>query len=295
MACARRFSFEGDDAAYIRFLEDRVHELESTLQTSISREAQVQRMDLPQSHSAKSQVNNICEGTSDCRTQSVRGSENAVPGCLGDGTRLANARQAEGQDTQPSDDARGATFEIIEFNPFRDPKLHLNKGKPEARSQTAKKQRQLLSQFTRFIRDLPKSEVWLEWVSVSDSERQRIIHHLIQGFAPTGLKASPPGILSTELAILAEYGNSMAKSSTTPRQFTCFRELIFCSLCAVALRSVENKEEVYETMRKVFGSDAGTKTFEALIRGAKWINHAICLLSRTGWALQSWDIILLGK
>ncbi|KAJ6042970.1 uncharacterized protein N7446_007592, partial [Penicillium canescens] len=71
------------------------------------------------------------------------------------------------------------------------------------------------------------------------------------GFAPCDEpkvllnKTSKP----TKIFILHQYGNSMKSSSTTNRQLTCFRELIFCSLCAVALTAVESKDDVYETMR----------------------------------------------
>ncbi|KAJ6002336.1 hypothetical protein N7522_007563 [Penicillium canescens] len=97
----------------------------------------------------------------------------------------------------------------------------------------------------------------------------------LQGFAPCDEpkvllnKTSKP----TKIFILHQYGNSMKSS--------------------IALTAVESKDDVYETMRGVFGSDAYSKRFETLIRGAKWVNKVISLLSHTRWALRSWDIFLV--
>jgi hypothetical protein len=296
MTCERRIQFEGNDGAYIRFLEARIFELESTLERSLPQTSHIRSSHYPENHGDSSRVDNMCRVTNNSRRQTSSESENSAHGDLDGGTRLAFARRGGHQGSQDYNDARGNSLEIIEYNPSRDTNLHLKKRKENARSQSAQGRLQMLSNFTSFISDLPESKTWKEWVSVSDFERETILRGLVQGFAPSeGLKILPSRTSkSTQISILRDYGNSMKTSRTTNKQLACFRELIFCSLCAVALRSAESKDDVYETMREVLGSDAYSKRFEALVRGAKWVNHAISLLSHTGWGLRSWDIILLG-
>lgn len=296
MAHDRRIQFEGDDAAYVRFLEARIFELEGILQRSFPQEAPVGRIPSPESHGDSSRANSMCESSNNCRRQTISESENSAQERFDDGTRLAFTSQGEHQDVHDRDDTRECTFQVIEYNPSCDANLHLKKGKQAARSESEEGRLQTLSKFTCFISDLPKSKAWKEWVSVSDSQRERFIRGLVQGFASSEQpRVLPPrGSEFTKISILDEYGNSIKSSDTTNRQLTCFRELIFCSLCAVTLRSAERKDDVYEIMRGVFGSDAHSKRFETLVRGAKWVNHAISLLSHTRWALRSWDIILVG-
>lgn len=296
MACERRVQFEGDDASYIRFLEARVLELENIIQQSLPQRAHLRRTLFPTSHGDSSRANSTCGAVYNCTRQGISEPEDSAQRRQDDGTRQAFASRSEHQDIQQHDDARGCTFKVIEYNPSRDANFCLKNRKQGGQSQSAERQLQVLSEFTCFIRDLPKSNAWKEWVSVDDSQRVSLIRGLVEGFAPTEvLKVLPrKSPMSTELAILHEYGNSMKTSSTTDRQLTCFRELIFCSLCAVALRSAKNKDDVYEAMRGVFGSDAYSKKFKALVRGAKWVNHIISLLLHTKWALRSWDIALVG-
>ncbi|CDM29690.1 unnamed protein product [Penicillium roqueforti FM164] len=81
-------------------------------------------------------------------------------------------------------------------------------------------------------------------------------------------------------------------SQPTKRPFACFQELIFCLLCTVALE-VTLKENVFQAMQSVFHCDANSKSLRGRIRGAKWANRAIYLLSRTNWGSRSWDIIYI--
>ncbi|KAJ5593079.1 hypothetical protein N7537_009983 [Penicillium hordei] len=76
--------------------------------------------------------------------------------------------------------------------------------------------------------------------------------------------------------------------------FARFKELLFCSLCAVALE-VMPKEIVFQYMQSVFCCDAQPKALRGRIRGAKWANRAIYLLSRTNWGSCSWDIIYVAS
>ncbi|SPB49721.1 unnamed protein product [Aspergillus niger] len=205
-------------------------------------------------------------------------------------------RPAFASDGIDQENARGSTFKVIEYNPPCDetsrPK---NRERGGAQSQSAERQHQALSEFKRLICDLPRTETWKEWISVADPKREEFVRGLVEGFAPPDVLSALPrkSPMSTELALLHEYGNSVKVSCATGRQWKNFRELIFCSLCAVALRSTRSNDDVYEAMRNVFGSDAKTKSLEALVRGAKWVNRTISLLTNTEWALRGWDTAFL--
>lgn len=289
MACGRRIQFEGDDASYIRFLEGRVLELESAIRQSLPQRARLQRIVSPVRHGVSSRFNSMC-GADDNRTRQ-RISE--PEGSAQDG----GTRPAFASDGIDQENARGSTFKVIEYNPPCDetsrPK---NRERGGAQSQSAERQHQALSEFKRLICDLPRTETWKEWISVADPKREEFVRGLVEGFAPPDVLSALPrkSPMSTELALLHEYGNSVKVSCATGRQWKNFRELIFCSLCAVALRSTRSNDDVYEAMRNVFGSDAKTKSLEALVRGAKWVNRTISLLTNTEWALRGWDTAFLG-
>ncbi|QQK46745.1 hypothetical protein Pdw03_1643 [Penicillium digitatum] len=55
------------------------------------------------------------------------------------------------------------------------------------------------------------------------------------------------------------------------------------------------KEEVFQHMQSVFCCDAKPKALRGRIRGAKWANRAIYLLSSTVWGSCSWDIIYIAS
>ncbi|KAJ5642846.1 hypothetical protein N7490_006846 [Penicillium lividum] len=148
------------------------------------------------------------------------------------------------------------------------------------------------------FQSLPKSENWKVLFSYDEGRRQEIVRHLISGLAP--LKSKSPSMLSSNplISALHRYSESMRATAldqanpTKPknRPFACFRELVFCSMCAVA-RITTKSEIVYDIMRSVYGSDACSERFRALIRGAKWANEAIYHLSRTKCGKRSWDIV----
>ncbi|KAJ5654926.1 hypothetical protein N7490_001929 [Penicillium lividum] len=148
------------------------------------------------------------------------------------------------------------------------------------------------------FQSLPKSENWKVLFSYDEGRRQEIVRHLISGLAP--LKSKSPSMLSSNplISALHRYSESMKATAldqanpTKPknRPFACFRELVFCSMCAVA-RITTKSEIVYDIMRSVYGSDACSERFRALIRGAKWANEAIYHLSRTKCGKRSWDIV----
>lgn len=296
MACERRIQFEGDDASYIRFLEARVLELEDTIQQSLPQSARIQRIVSPVSHGDSNHSNSMCGTGYNCTRRRINGLENSAQRRQDGGTRLAFASRGKDQDTQEHGNPCASIFEVIEYNPPRDTNPRSKNRKRGARSQSTDRQHQVLSEFTRFMCDLPKTEVWKKWVSVNDCQRGELVRGLVEGFAPTNVFNALPRKLpmSTELAILHDYGNSMKTSTATIQQLKHFRELIFCSLCAVALRSAQSNDDVYKAMREVFGSDASSKTLETLVRGAKWVNHTISLLTHTKWTLRRWDTALLG-
>lgn len=296
MARERRIQFDGDDASYIRFLETRVLELEDTIQQSLPQSTHLRRIVSPVSHGDSNQSNSMCGTGDSCTRQRICELEDGAQGCQDGGTRLAFASRSKDQDIQERDNHRTSTFEVIEYNPPRDTNPRSKNRKQGARSQSAKRQYEVLSEFTQSMCNLPKTEAWKKWVSANDFQRGELVRGLVEGFAPTDvLNAAPRKLaVSTELDILHEYGNSMKASTATIQQLKYFRELIFCSLCAVALRSAQSNDDVYKAMRKVFDSDASSKTLETLVRGAKWVNRTISLLTDTKWALRRWDIALLG-
>ena len=79
------------------------------------------------------------------------------------------------------------------------------------------------------------------------------------------------------------------------RKIAYFRELVFVSSCAVALRVYDDKDHVYDVMRDFRGSNAQSKHLSKLVCGAKWANRAMSLLSQNKWASRSWNVIFAGK
>ncbi|KAJ5713934.1 uncharacterized protein N7483_011115 [Penicillium malachiteum] len=148
---------------------------------------------------------------------------------------------------------------------------------------------------------LPKTENWKELFSCDENKRKEIVRHLMTGLAIPDSNPSSKLLPDPNLTVSAinEYGKSMSSpgyansTKSKNRPFACFRELIFCSMCAVAKINTD-VETVYDSMRSVYGSDACSERFNGLIRGAKWANQAIYHLSQTKYGLRSWDILYTG-
>ncbi|KAJ5348560.1 uncharacterized protein N7506_001813 [Penicillium brevicompactum] len=266
MTCGRRIQFEGNDADYIQFLEARVLHLENIFLRSSPHQDRGRNNHFTGIQGDLSQANHMCGVAEGSRRQISESSSSIQEEGLGDETRLAFSGRRASQDDS---NTGGSTFEIIEFRPSYDINLNSKKRTRDTPGQGAKGQLQILSSFTSFVRNLPQSSTWKKWISVCDPKRAALLRGLVQGFAPSD---EPKVMLNktskcTTISILHEY---------------------------VALTAVESKDDVYESMREVFGSDAYSKRFEALIRGAKWVNKAISLLSQTRWDLRSWDIFLVG-
>lgn len=75
-----------------------------------------------------------------------------------------------------------------------------------------------------------------------------------------------------------------------------FREFIFMSLCAVALKLdlVDDAATVYGVMQSFIGSDAHEKHLLKLIRGVTWANQLISALSTTAWGPGCSYVLFLG-
>jgi hypothetical protein len=168
-------------------------------------------------------------------------------------------------------------------------------------TEPAQREKKRLSEFASLVGDLPQSSAWVNWTTIHETQRKKIVFRLVSGFTfPKEVK-----LIASEqskiISMLQNYGASMEtvdKEDTSPesvakRPFAYFQELIFCSLCAVALE-INPKEIVFAVMRQVLERDAIDKTLRGRIRGAKWANKVIHLLSRTNWGSYSWDIIYVG-
>jgi hypothetical protein len=203
----------------------------------------------------------------------------------------------------PHDQSRSPenTIQIISYEPPNqgDPPVITNSPTPTVAR--IREWERLLS-FASSVSNLPKSTGWKNWISNGEPDRKKVVLNLLFGLASPDagdfLLSTAP-LASPTASILLKYSKCIRPTENTDttisknRPFTCFQELIFCSLCAVALE-VTSKEKVFPVMRSVFGSDAQEKTLRVRIRGAKWVNRAMYLLSISTWGLRSWDIIYIG-
>lgn len=302
MTQVRRIQFEGDDTAYIQFLEARVLELERIVRHSSQPETYNETIyslrNRPGSNGVSSQHEFF---------ELANRNQGQIHGVSENRSRGRNMQHASGnreQRRRDPDRTHGdcATLKIIEYSPKHNIKhAGLDPGGTDkcVLSQSKEQQLKVLSKFSTFLDDLPQSQVWKDWVSaLHGSQRRKFLQALVQDCvsgASSFVSLDPPSSKSTEISILLEYGNSMMANGMINRQLACFRELIFISLCAVALRVTENKDSVYEIMRKVLGSNAYSRQFEKLVRGAKWANSIISLLSQTKWEYSCWDAICVGR
>ncbi|KAJ5100927.1 hypothetical protein N7456_006979 [Penicillium angulare] len=154
-------------------------------------------------------------------------------------------------------------------------------------------------QFVSTFESLPESEI-SKWLSCNALQRQETLLRLISDLGSEDDDSAP---MSQMLSIVLEAGKFMKKAglmqdlptkSIKNRPYVCFRELVYCSLCVIALNFTPKSEDVYEAMRLGLGSDAVSHRFQQLIRGAKWANQAIYHLSQTKCGACSWDVIYIG-
>lgn len=334
MSCSRRIQFEGDDAAYIRFLEERIFELETAFHCPPRRRACIAPVATPQPSKIQG------DSTSSQRTAFEIDEHNAVYSTTSEMQNSfgrvqprvdTSGSRGDKQHSQNTDEAgkQCTGLRIIEYNPQPNNKFAKHKTGESARAQLKARNGQtnqrssnslegvndqysrtrsevqrsrVQSEFGAFLDNLPLGR-WKDWVSpVDEVQRGDILRRLVQDYGSThdsldkGPEAaySPPGSVDM-IPILRQYGIFTRKSSGLDRKLACFRELVFVSMCAVASRVSGDRDRVYEAMRTFRRSDTGSKHLGKLICGAKWANYAISLLSRTKWASRSWEVIFAGK
>ncbi|KAJ6024776.1 hypothetical protein N7540_005573 [Penicillium herquei] len=265
MDSERLFRCQHDSPTYIKHLELRVVFLESTCNTSHPNSQQ-------QLASALSRSCDVCQNPD-------RYTEDWNPGNHG---YISNLNSQSG-----SAETGGGDLQIEFWQPKRD---------SGNKSGDAKDLTKIYSKF----KSLPETENWKKLLSCDESQRKEIVRHLMTGLSIPDRNHSSKLLPDPNPTVSAinEYGNSI--KATTPayanltksknRPFVCFRELIFCSMCAVAKINTD-VETVYNSMRSLYGSDACSERFSGLIRGAKWANQAIYHLSQTTYGLRSWDIL----
>ncbi|KAJ6119050.1 hypothetical protein N7471_013001 [Penicillium samsonianum] len=290
----RQIPFEGDDAAYILFLEARILQLEDYLQQPPQKSAYIGTSSSPADFNGVRNQVEVCEKPHHHRRQ----------------IHIAPETQSPDGDTEPAPedfDEQGRIHKdggnsFIEYNPKvqLDPK---RTGKC-ARGQSKKHQLKTLSRFISFIDNLPESEIWKTWVSALDEiQRKKFLEALVHNcgsgtsnFASLGTAKELADVSSkpTDISILSQYASFMVSFGMLNQQLACFQNLVFVSLCAVTLEKTEDKDGVHAVMRKVLGSAASSKQLVKLVRGAKWANSLVSLLSKTKWASRSWDILCVG-
>lgn len=270
MISERLFQCRGDSSTYIQHLELRVLDLESAHATCRC----------PNSERGR-QLTNVQSRSCDVCEDPGRYFKSVSP-----------ARPVDSFSFSRPDESDNSTLQVEIWQPQREVVKKTSSTKSHAKAIA-----QLYSKFE----SLPNSDNWKDLMSFNEVSRKEILLRLISGFdSPENISLSnvPPNSLTS---VLHEYCKSMqatlsaqaGKRKSKNKPYTCFRELVFCSLCAVAQKYIES-ETVYNIMRSVFGSDASSDRFRALIRGAKWANKIIYHLSQTKFGLRSWDMIYSG-
>ncbi|OQE66664.1 hypothetical protein PENNAL_c0182G09341 [Penicillium nalgiovense] len=303
MPCSRRFGFEGDDAAYIWYLEDRIFELETSLHRLSRQDARIETL-----HPLRGQDNFVSNRGKDfAGARYHRSGDSGTFDGQGRGDRTqpeleASPSRGDEDHNHEAEDADNdrTGLKIIEYNPLSKD----SKRAGPSLNQGGGQQLRVKSEFTSFLTDLPSLK---DWTSPIDEARRKIIlRELVrdcrsaastcissndQSEAQSCTSAEPVNIIP----ILHQYAHFTARDSSLDRKIAYFRELVFVSSCAVALRIHKEKDQVYEVMRAFRGSNAQSKHLSKLVCGAKWANRAISLLSQTKWASRSWSVIFAAE
>lgn len=286
----RLIQCQGDNIVYIKHLELRIIELESACSSRY-----------PESPGSQQQISGQCRLCEVCRNLSLYTQDvGASQRISADSIRLASESCHDNQSSQHNNRPPMSTFAFIPYEPSVTTETPVTTDSSTL-THSAKQQWSRLVSFTSSLSDLPRTSHWKMWTSTSEDQRKKIVLSLVSGLAfPNGDNPIAPE-LPAHISILLEYGKSIKPTeqkcasvkSAKKRPFVCFQELIFCSMCAVALE-VTPKEVVFEAMQSVFQSDAESKSLRTRIHGAKWANRAVYLLSRTEWGSRSWDLIYAG-
>ncbi|KAJ5283296.1 hypothetical protein N7505_001276 [Penicillium chrysogenum] len=286
----RLIQCQGNDLAYIKHLELRIIELESACSSRYPESSGIQQQTSGQYRP--------CEACRDLNlsTQDVGASQEISA----DSIRLDSESCHDNQSSQHNNRPPGSTFPFIPYEPPVTTNSPVTTDS-SALTDSAKQQWNRLDSFASSLSDIPETSHWKMWTSTSEDRRKDIVLSLVSGLAFPNGDNPIAHELPAPISILLEYSKSMepaepkcaSAKSEGKRPFTYFQELIFCSMCAVALEFTP-QEVVFEVMKSVFQSDAKSKTLRARIHGAKWANRAIYHLSRTEWGSRSWDLIYAG-
>lgn len=328
MSRLRRFEFEGDDPAYILFLEDKVIELEKNLGLSSQTKSCAQIVDSTDVGDRRSISDNL-EFDPD-RSNSASGRETPSPQtghsqtlhftiyqdpAASDGYDLGHSRSSSGGGNIRYQVLRSPTNSVIHsprsndqtkdsacfgFIPY-DPSA-LSKRKTYS-GETRDKYRYRLEQF---IAKIPSLEDWTYDERLSRDQVLKIRCRKVLGipddshlsFCEATSASSQRFEANGIIAVLHQYRNLTERTSQLAGNYqkvACFQELIFMSLCAVASQTSENITTVYQAMRLYKDSNSHEKHLKKFIRGAIWANRLIFALSKTSWAPECSNVFFVGK
>lgn len=293
----RLFQCRGDGLVYIQHLEFRILELESACSSRY-----------PDTLGSQQQIGRQCRPCEVCRNPNIYQGLGGSREISADSIRLASESGDDNQsiaseschDNQSSQHSR-TPERAYTFIPYLPTASSVVKDSSTPTKPTQRK-RNHLSLFTSLVSNLPESSDWKNWASINETQRKDIVFCLASGIAVPKNDSHIASDQPTTIPILLKkYATSMepvemkrtSAGSVANSPFACFKELLFCSLCAVALE-VMPKEIVFQYMQSVFRCDAQSKSLRGRVRGAKWANRAIYLLSSTNWGSCSWDIIYIG-
>jgi hypothetical protein len=249
MPSSRRVQFNGDDVAYIRFLEDRVLELEGILQSP--------------SHQRGHPRN----------SQSV--------------TNRANSRDIAGPSSNEVGD-RPTKLQFIEFVPLR-------KRAPKSPNGTQIRRQ---SGLDTLLGKIPSLSKWTSNEYDLSHRNLNVLKGLVVNDKPRHDSTNTSQPIDI-IPILLRFSNLTLNAGPEKgflAKLARFREFIFMSLCAVALKLelVDDAASVYGVMQSFIGSAAHEKHLLKLVRGVTWANQLISELSTTAWASGCSYVLFLG-
>ncbi|KAJ6117951.1 hypothetical protein N7523_005702 [Penicillium sp. IBT 18751x] len=271
---SRQIEFNGDDAAFIRYLEALVSELSQALRSGM--DAGVATV------SESPRAFNLATSNVVRPMKPVEATENASEICTSD-NREEVEMESQIRARLRGEAAKGhdQTFHLIAYDPTK------------GRTPSLRKKLRHRENFSKLASSLNAfSQSGFESNGVcTRNERAVFLRGLVQGgfkvlsscllpsAMPPAVSTSSPRLM--EASIISDYAQSIHTARTTNRQAACIQELIFVAMCAVALRNEEDaeKDKIYKSMREVLQSDAGLPQLQKLIRVAKWANNAVSLLT----------------
>lgn len=253
----RRFKFDGNDADYITFLEDTI--LES------SRVIQTYKTFLSDRNGHSPHARERCPTLFQKRSS---------PFCQDD----------EGRETK--------RLKIIEYNPHSQG----NSTTPANSEKEYRWQRELKQMLER----IPSLDFWENERSnfplVNETILKAAVNHepFLMDLSLNSKKFPHTRDVIVILRHYCSFTKGVISEANISQKTASFMELIFVSLCAVALKTVEDAQRVYGIMR-LYVSDARQRHLDKLIRGAIWANQSISALSKTDWGTRAAEVFLIGK